>query len=513
MIPIPPRRRRPLAVLILLLVAALPMAAQEAEIDARISRLEAEIAELKNARKESVTDQFMGTSIEFEPVEECETSSDPMAVECCPPEEEDSEPVFSMKWKYGLEFESKDKAFRFHVGGRTHIDTGWNWAPEDVQFGPGGIGELQDGIVVRRARLRADGSMYEIIDWVVEYEFATLINNSTTGGFSPATTIGFTDVYATVKELPLIQNLRGGVIKEPIGFDHLTSSRWLNFMERGQGFDAFFERGSGGFTPGLMMFQHYLDNRFSTWLGVFGDTNRPYGFSFGDDNIAVTGRIAGLPIYQDDGKRLLHLGVAASQRGLYNDSVRLRVRPSVRTEPGAVEPTLADTGVLGASGQQLFDVELASVLGSWTLVSEYYCSQVQDVIFPFNQAAPGVPIGNAFYQGGYVEILYFLTGEYRAYNLSSMNLDRIIPKKNFSLKSGSRRGWGAWQVGGRYGYIDLQDLGINGATLHDATFGINWIWNPNTRIYFNYAYNYREPTPAGSAGSTNYFGMRFAFDF
>ena len=57
-------------------------------------------------------------------------------------------------WKDGLQIESKDEIFRVHVGGTLQVDSGWNAAPEAVETGPGGIGELQDGGLLRRARIR-----------------------------------------------------------------------------------------------------------------------------------------------------------------------------------------------------------------------------------------------------------------------------------------------------------------------------------------------------------------------
>src|ERR1700687_2857262 len=59
-------------------------------------------------------------------------------------------------WKDGLQIESQNSVFRVHVGGTLQIDSGWNAASQAVESGPGGIGELQDGGILRRARIRID---------------------------------------------------------------------------------------------------------------------------------------------------------------------------------------------------------------------------------------------------------------------------------------------------------------------------------------------------------------------
>src|SRR5215471_6958964 len=62
------------------------------------------------------------------------------------PSQAESSPAWplSASWKNGLQIESKDQAFRMHVGGTYAFDYGWNVASQAVQFGPGGIGELAD---------------------------------------------------------------------------------------------------------------------------------------------------------------------------------------------------------------------------------------------------------------------------------------------------------------------------------------------------------------------------------
>lgn len=72
--------------------------------------------------------------------------------------------AFSAKWNNGFEAVSKDKRFKYHVGGRVQFDSVF-MTDNPEAFAGTGVFTDQDAIGFRRARLRADGTMYEVIDW------------------------------------------------------------------------------------------------------------------------------------------------------------------------------------------------------------------------------------------------------------------------------------------------------------------------------------------------------------
>jgi len=428
------------------------------------------------------------------------------------PDGQASDLMMHASWHHGLELETADKAFRVHVGGRVQFDGSWYEADRDLQFGPGGTGAFEDGVDFRRARFRIDGTKYGVIDWAAEFDFSNSVREDSSVFNVPAPT----DLWITLTHLPYVGHLRVGNMKEPIGFEHLVSSRFLPFMERSFNQDAFYGPFNNGFTPGLMAFNTAFDEHMTWWIGLFKVTSNAFAFNSGGGEYAATARLTFLPWYEDEGRQLLHVGVSARNADLDEGHIRYRARGALRGGAPAQWPVLADTrfGGIDIAGDdnQMFNAEVAMVYGPWTLQSDYLANFVQDA----SQGA--IPdVGTLFYHGGYVQVLYFLTGESDQYNKKNGAFDRVIPNENFfpghSCDGCTHCGLGAWQVGLRYSHLDLNDKAIDGGILDDLTLGLNWFLNPNMKIQANYSVTHRDSASRQSDGTVQGAGVRFAHDF
>jgi phosphate-selective porin OprO and OprP len=429
--------------------------------------------------------------------------------------------AMTASWHNGLELSTKNKDFRVHVGGRTQLDiSAFNNDPAlTVSPSVGGIGLQPDSVQLRRGRLRIDGVMYEIFEFAAEYDFVNTLAPAAPSTGQPAATIpAITDLWVTWTKLPMVGNFRVGNVKEPIGMEHIQSSRWLDFIERSFLQDAIFGPFNNGFNPGLYFFDNWGDNDGLWALGAFANNGNPFGYGIGDD-WALTGRATWLPVYDEpsNGRYLWHWGLSASVRHPDEDLVRIRTRGNIRSgPPGFLNPIYADTGTMQASQHHLLSLENAAVIGPWTMQAEYTGTWVQSAEQPFAEPAIPVSRGTPFFHGGYVQLLYFLTGEHRAYNRQTGAFDRVVPNTNaFLVNSGDGCcfGRGAWQLGARYAAIDLSDNGINGGILQSGTFGINWWMNPNMHWQFNYDLTHRSAVGTAPPGFINGFGVRFAHDF
>jgi phosphate-selective porin OprO/OprP len=120
-------------------------------------------------------------------------------------------------------------------------------------------------------------------------------------------------------------------------------------------------------------------------------------------------------------------------------------------------------------------------------------------------------------------LLYFLTGEHRFYNRKTAAFGRVTPNSNFTgfgIGDGCDGdgcepgcGSGAWQVGIRYSWIDLDNRGFRGGTIHDLTLGLNWFLNPYMKWQWNLECLYRNAPDPAHDGWVYGFGTRLAFDF
>ncbi|MBY0525270.1 MAG: hypothetical protein K2R98_17820 [Gemmataceae bacterium] len=423
-------------------------------------------------------------------------------------------------WRNGLWLETADKAFKVHVGGRTQYDTVWMTADRQVQFGtPNGTGLIDDAVNFRRARLAVEGTFWEVMDFNCEYDFLNTLNNDPTlpaarnnVGNTPVPT----DLWIQWNRVPYLGNIRVGNQKPPISFEHMTSSRFLDFMERSLAFDAYVEDQDNGFTQGFQLF-NWLPNERATWaVGAFKTTRSILGWNVGDGEWGVCGRVTALPYYSNDGRCLVHLGLGARYRDPDEETTRFRSRPLLRNGPAVLHNIIAQAQFLSAN-ETLLVPEFVAVMGPWTVSAEWYASWVQGSTFPITPVSAQVNRGTTFTQGGYVDVLYFLTGEHRIYDKKYPRFDRVVPNENAFLVRGKdghwARGSGAWQVGARYSYLDLENKGIGVGVIHDVTLGLNWFLNPNSKVQWNYIYEHRDVPNNTASGSIQGVGMRFAFDF
>jgi phosphate-selective porin OprO/OprP len=364
------------------------------------------------------------------------------------------------------------------------------------------------GTEFRRARLFISGTVYRIIQFKAQYDFA--------GGDAD-----FKDVWLGLTKVPYVEHIRVGHMKEPFSLEELTSSNYITFMERAL---------PNIFVPsrntGIRLHNTAFKSKRLWWgFGVFQDAD-DFGDSFNNfQDWNVTGRIAGTPFYRDKGRKLLHLGFGYSHQFRNKKRFRLRYRARPEAHITDVRPlttTAGGTGRLNTSDIDLINPEMALVWGPFSVQGEYFWSFVNARRDTPNGLNLFLKSQNPFFYGGYIYASFFLTGENRKYLLKSACFGRVQPKRNF----GPRGGPGAWEIAFRYSYLSLNSrvssdpqiqpnglivqgprLGVRGGIENNLTIGVNWYLTPNTRWMFNYVYadiDNRRVTPLLPADNRNF---------
>ena len=375
-------------------------------------------------------------------------------------------------WKDAPGLRSSDGQFSVKVGGKIHADIGWIDADDlgkDI-----GI-RLKHNTEYRRMEPYVSGQFFENLEFKLEGEFAGRRNQ-------------LKDAYLRVKRLPYLGSVTVGHIKEPFNMDELTSSKSIALMERAL---------PNAFAPkrafGVMANNHALDQRMTWAAGVFRQTDHYRAGSTDRGSAhAFTGRVTALPVYKDEGKKLVHLGGAYSLRRPIH-RIRFRQRPEAH-----FTRYVTNTGRIDADHLNLYGTEAALVDGPFWMQGEYIAAVVDPAVG-----------ANFSFNGIYVQAGYFLTGEHRPYDRRKGVFSRVRPKKDF-LRGG---GGGAWEVAGRYSFLDLDDnyLPASARTVQNATVGLNWYLNPYMRIMWNYVHSWVDGSD--TKNGADMFIMRFQLAF
>jgi len=379
---------------------------------------------------------------------------------------EEVAPDINVKWSPGPTFSSKDGSWSVHVLGRLQVDGGALDDQDDLY-------KNDNATELRRARLGVEGKFLD--DWT--YKLETDFANSD---------VSVKDAFIQYSGKPVEPAyVRVGQFKTPNSLEQLTSDLYLTFMERSAIIDAFNLDYQVGLSSGVSGANWGAD------AGLFGQNTSDQS---NDEGYALAGRghYAFLSGPEDSGD-VVHLGTSVRYRNFDNDtfdsSVRYRQRPFFHfTGTRSV-----DTGsIRDAEGDVWLGGEFAWVNGPFSLQSE--------VANTFLQRKNGEDDANNLW-GGYLGASYFLTGEHRPYDPKQGVFGRVKVKR--PLQKG---GPGAWEVGARADYIDLNNEGVKGGEQISYVAGVSWYANDYVRFMLDGAvtqvWNARD-TQAAVTGSQN----------
>lgn len=372
------------------------------------------------------------------------------------------------------------------------------------------VGNAVDGADFRRARLSARGSVTETVNYFFQMDFAF---------FGRPT---FTDVWLEQTDLPLLGNFRIGQWKQPFSLEVVSSFRYTTFMERSLLFQPF--------TPfrhiGVGFYDHSEDLSHTWAISGFRSGQDQFGNSASQSaGWGTAERLTWLAWYDElsGGKSYMHWGVGHFFATPQNRIINFRTIPEMfigqhdaipngnqQPVPGNITgtPFFLQTGNLRVESFNVFGIEHLWVEGPFSWQTEVMLNVVDQT------SGPTVTL-----TGFYTQIGYFLTGEHRPYDRKTATIDRVIPYANFCRADSGNVicGPGAWEIAFRVSYLDFHPvdnvafLGAGGDLL-DTTVGINWYWNPYTKLVANWVHSFLD-NPLTGHSSADSFAFRAQIDF
>jgi len=341
----------------------------------------------------------------------------------------------------------------------------------------------------RRLRLFFSGSGYGVYDYKFNLDFQS----------GDAT---MKDVYVGIHEIPLLGYVRFGHYYAPVGLESQTSSKYITFMERAMSTVIF---GSDR-RLGVSAYRRSSNAAFYVHYGAFLEGFNNDTFEVVNDNQGVRAEARGTwtPVYTANGRGVLHFGVAGAYIDAPEERVQFRNRPEVHKNKYWL-----DTGVMNARHYTVLGVEAASVYGPLSFQTEFFYTKADGV--------RGTDDADLY--GAYAYASYFLTGEHRNFDNKDKVFGRVKPNTNFWIvptSDGPAAGWGAWELAGRWSYLDYTDPSLNNVVsagqMTNLTVGLNWYWNPYTRVMFEWIHPFLNRNDIGAA-EADILGMRMQYDF
>jgi phosphate-selective porin OprO and OprP len=302
------------------------------------------------------------------------------------------------------------------------------------------VGNQRDELEARSLRLSARGhfELFRTWNYLLSYEYKGFDQTS-------ADDWNTTDVRISTVLGPRVGTLTLGKIKEPFAYEMVGDAANLPHNERL--LSPFFRSRNDG----VMLGNAVLDQRATWAVGWYNDW-WTQGTSWSDSGNDFAGRLTVLPVWSGDGSSYLHLAASTRYYGAVDDQLRYKGKPASN-----VADDFVDSGKVPGDHAWHTGIEALWNRGGYSVLAEY----VRADLSTRDDADPTL-------DGWYVTGSWVITGEHRPYDRKAGYARRILPQGR----------WGAVEVIGRYGRVDLDDRTVRGGSMQGWWTGVNW-WANN----------------------------------
>ena len=395
-------------------------------------------------------------------------------------------PKATASWKGAPELADKDAGFSFKPKGFMQFDAGYVGFPdgEERNGTVGGLNYNNLGFNTRARRLvfGAEGGL--------------------PGGFKYKAEFNFAQGKLDYEDILLSSDFKNSPLTVSVGnfypyssLETVTSSRLGSMLERASFTDAFgYERRLG---VGLSLADKAAD-KYTLSAGIFSG-------KINDDLFNRTSWETGLrgTFTPKLSNGFIHLGASAHYRKNNRDAQGAQYRSRPLTQ--VTDQRFVDTGTIASDGDVSVGLELGGVMNSFHFAAEAQKLWVRGydptkVLTDPNDIISGTRYNkDPSFEGGYVELGYYFTGESRGYKGGKWDRTKV-------LKPFDKDGWGALQLNGRIDYLNLTDKvggtpvltggypsGSSSAFVNGGKqlgYQLSLIWNPMDYLRFMAQYGH-----------------------
>lgn len=391
--------------------------------------------------------------------------------------------------KDGLRFRTKDGSFEARIGGRFlgHVRTVFD-RPDDDVAAP--FRSVPNTAFVRQARFEMEGTYAKEWGFKVQTDFGSGGINQTTGVAGGNATGTLRDAFVEWKKHKEFQ-LRLGQFFEPISQEDMTSTRFIDFVERSP-LNRLMPGREIGLQASGMLFDDVLSYAVMALNGgaLLNDQGRAVVDREDEKELAVLLRVTPFRNSGQDFLKGLRVGVGASVGSV--DELGAAGLDLVSTELSIL--WLDSTAGTFNGRRTRINPQLSWPIGPFCLSAEYLLRE--------DELVDGSLEGEVESSGWYVAASYVLTGEDKKPEA------RIVPKGD----------WGAVELAVRFANVTVDnavDAGIavaagNAEEVSTFTAGVNWWITRYVRVSVNAVVeNYDEELDFGTRSEDSIFGLLF----
>jgi phosphate-selective porin len=271
-------------------------------------------------------------------------------------------------------------------------------------------------------------------NYVLSYEYK---------GFDQSSTADWnaTDIKVATEIGPRFGTLAIGKIKEPYAYEMVGDA--ANLPQHERLLSPFFVSRN----VGVQLSNSVLDGRATWAVGAYNDWILK-DTSFPDAGNDFAARLTALPVWGGDGATYLHVAASVRYYGAADDQLRYRGKPASN-----VADDFVDTGRIEGDHAWHTGLEALWNVGGYSLLAEYVRADLS--------TRDG---SDPTFDGYYVTAGWVVTGEHRPYDRKAGYARRVLPSGR----------WGAVEVIGRVGRVDLDDGTVRGGTMDGWWAGVNW---------------------------------------